>query len=126
MPFSLQAGDNLQFLCFHHHLTFMWGAHLKRKLRLEFNTLTTKEHIFDFFKDNYNITPNSTFLENSFTQYIPCTYDHFIPKITNSIGTEESTSTWNSNTSGKFFNEFTDELEAEDDCDLGSSFFAEM
>ncbi|KNC30437.1 hypothetical protein FF38_07452 [Lucilia cuprina] len=119
---AAEAGDNLQFLCFHHHLTFMWGCNLKRKLRLEFNTFTKKQQILDFFYDNYNVKPAAEFLNNPLN-YTDCTYTH-----TNN-SQELTTESWNSNTNGKFFNEFQQELDGEaeqDDCDLGSSFFAEI
>ncbi|XP_065356707.1 tRNA-dihydrouridine(20a/20b) synthase [NAD(P)+]-like [Calliphora vicina] len=123
---AAEAGDNLQFLCFHHHLTFMWGCNLKRKLRLEFNTFTKKQQILDFFYDNYNVKASSEFLSNPLN-YTNCNYTHYMPEIAEP-NLEEVDGTWNSNTNGKFFNEFKQEMDGsdDDDCDLGSSFFAEM
>ena len=124
---AAEAGDNLQFLCFHHHLTFMWGGNLKRKLRLEFNSYTKKQQIFDFFHDNYNIKPSVQFSLNPL-KYNRCTYSHYTPIIDQYKSAEVSTDNWNSNTNGKFFNEFNQELvqDIDEDCELGSSFFADM
>lgn len=123
---AAEAGDNLQFLCFHHHLTFMWGANLKRKLRLEFNGLSKKQQILDFFYDNYNVKPEPEFVNNPLN-YTECTYTHYTPEVVKCTEDEEFNGVWNSNSNGKFFNEFKQELdESEEDCDLGSSFFAEM
>ncbi|KAM7351633.1 dihydrouridine synthase 4 [Cochliomyia hominivorax] len=119
---AAEAGDNLQFLCFHHHLTFMWGCNLKRKLRLEFNTFTKKQQILDFFYDHYNVKAAAEYLEKTLN-YTECTYTHYTPTV-HTRNEEDVTGTWNSNSNGKFFNEFNQELETEeDDCDLGSSFF---
>ncbi|XP_005191771.1 tRNA-dihydrouridine(20a/20b) synthase [NAD(P)+]-like [Musca domestica] len=126
LDIAAEAGENLHFLTFHHHLTFMWGAHLKRKERLEFNSFTTKEEIFNFFADNYNIKPTTQFIEKSYPPYTNCSYDHFQPEIKDVNNVEDCTSSWNSNTKGKFFSEFSEELDADDDCSLGNSFFADM
>uniref|UniRef100_A0A1I8PM34 DUS-like FMN-binding domain-containing protein n=1 Tax=Stomoxys calcitrans TaxID=35570 RepID=A0A1I8PM34_STOCA len=124
LDIAAEAGDNIHFLCFHHHLTFMFGPTLKRKLRLEFNSFTSKEQIFDFFEENYNIKPN-VYMENPSPPNTICNYDHFEPNVAKLNSVEDAT-TWNSNSNGKFFNEFTEDLESDEDCELGNSFFAEI
>lgn len=122
---AAEARDNLQFLCFHHHLTFMWGCHLKRKMRLKFNSFTNKQQVLDFFYDNYNVKASPECLANPIT-YSDCTYNHFMPKISADTFAPENI-IWNSDTNGKFFNEFKDKMdEPVEECDLSNSFFAEI
>ncbi|XP_075149507.1 dihydrouridine synthase 4 isoform X2 [Haematobia irritans] len=123
LDIAAEAGDNIHFLCFHHHLTFMFGPTLKRKLRLEFNSFTTKQQIFDFFENNYNMKPSQR-MKDASPPNTMCTYDHFKPCVTHVD--PEDTDTWNSNTNGKFFNEFNEGADSDEDCDLGNSFFAVM
>lgn len=80
------AGDNLSFQNFHHHITFMWGKSMQRRWRVIFNNFSTKEQVFAFFDEHYNIRPQV--IEN-WVQNSPCEYPTNICKKT--LTTTEST-----------------------------------
>uniref|UniRef100_A0A1A9WKD7 DUS-like FMN-binding domain-containing protein n=1 Tax=Glossina brevipalpis TaxID=37001 RepID=A0A1A9WKD7_9MUSC len=90
-----QTDSNLHFMCFHHHLTFMWSSNMKKKPRLEFNSFTRKQQIYDFFKEKYHIEPSVLNTKDQL-KYQKCTYNHFTPEIAlKDLKAEEVI--WNSN-----------------------------
>ncbi|KAL9930769.1 dihydrouridine synthase 4 [Glossina fuscipes fuscipes] len=119
-----QKDSSLQFMCFHHHLTFMWSSNMKKKPRLEFNSFSRKQQIYDFFKEKYHIEP-SVVNANNQLKYQKCTYNHFTPELAlKDLNGEEA---WNSNSHGKFFKEFQKKIvEKEDHYELENSFFNEL
>ncbi|XP_018787061.1 PREDICTED: tRNA-dihydrouridine(20a/20b) synthase [NAD(P)+]-like [Bactrocera latifrons] len=136
LDIATRAGDNIHFQCFHHHLTFMWSSHMKRKLRLEFNNFTKKQQVFDFFEERYGLKPQGTKHSNPF-DYTKCVYPPVsYHSTTNTKNVEESFGgqTWNENSNGKYFNEFKEKLsETETRCDsqhedvaLEGSFFTQL
>ncbi|EDW90370.1 tRNA-dihydrouridine(20a/20b) synthase [NAD(P)+]-like [Drosophila yakuba] len=99
------AGNNLLFQCFHHHLTFMWSAQIKRDLRVQFNSLGSKEQVVDFLKEHYNLEYSED--DSTSADYTDCTYNHFTPpKHARHIAAESDEQAWSSNSDGKFFTEF--------------------
>ncbi|KAH8412965.1 hypothetical protein KR009_007211 [Drosophila setifemur] len=124
LDISAAAGDNLLFQCFHHHLTFMWCAEMKRSLRVQFNSLSTKEQALDFLDKHFNVRPG----EDSKTPavYTNCSYTHFTPpKHARHIAAEAEEQEWSSKSDGKFFTEFrTHQLTGlgGDDLELGGLF----
>uniref|UniRef100_A0A1A9UPN2 DUS-like FMN-binding domain-containing protein n=1 Tax=Glossina austeni TaxID=7395 RepID=A0A1A9UPN2_GLOAU len=119
-----QTDSSLQFMCFHHHLTFMWSSNMKKKPRLEFNSFSRKQQIYDFFKEKYHIEP-SVLNPNNQLKYQKCTYNHFTPEL--ALKDLNGGEAWNANSHGKFFKEFQKEIvEKEDHYELENSFFNEL
>ncbi|XP_054745006.1 tRNA-dihydrouridine(20a/20b) synthase [NAD(P)+]-like [Anastrepha obliqua] len=125
LDIAIRAGENIHFQCFHHHLTFMWSTHMKRKLRLEFNNFTSKQQVFDFFEERYGLRPLAESYSSPF-QYTDCVYPK-VGDVSNVVAVSEN-NTWNENSNGKFFNEFKEnEISKEqDDFELEGSFFTEL
>ncbi|XP_036321816.1 tRNA-dihydrouridine(20a/20b) synthase [NAD(P)+]-like [Rhagoletis pomonella] len=126
LDIATRAGDNIHFQCFHHHLTFMWSSHMKRKLRLEFNSFTNKRQVFDFFEERYGLKPQAE-SHTSPLEYTKCVY----PQVeeTSSVDLTQKMPKWNENSDGKFFKEFKEDVSKnksseQDDFDLEGSFFS--
>jgi len=104
LDIAAAAGDNLLFQCFHHHLTFMWSAQMKRDLRVQFNSLGTKEQVVDFLKEHCSLQYKD---DPTPANYTDCTYTHFTPpKHARHIAAESDEQAWSSKSDGKFFTEF--------------------
>ncbi|XP_037956487.1 tRNA-dihydrouridine(20a/20b) synthase [NAD(P)+]-like [Teleopsis dalmanni] len=127
LDIAAKAEDNLTFQCFHHHLVFMWSSHMNRKLRVEFNNFTKKQQILDFFKERYDLSPLVASDADNF-DYTDCTYEHvnMVQIVEDSLNND----TWNADTNGKFFNEFSKEMQDDalenDEFELGNTFFTEL
>ncbi|XP_067625567.1 tRNA-dihydrouridine(20a/20b) synthase [NAD(P)+]-like [Eurosta solidaginis] len=127
LDIATRAGDHIHFQCFHHHLTFMWSSHMKRKLRLEFNNFTSKQQIFDFFEERYGLKPH-TESYSSPLEYTKCIY----PQIKYDgvqVNKSSDVLAWNENSDGKFFNEFKDKVSApngQNEFELEGSFFTQL
>lgn len=105
LDISEAAEENLLFQCFHHHLTFMWCAEMKRSLRVQFNSLATKSEVLDFLDDHCSIRPSG--ISQTPAIYTPCSYTHFTPpKHARHIAAETDEQEWSSKSDGKFFTEF--------------------
>ncbi|EDW12284.1 tRNA-dihydrouridine(20a/20b) synthase [NAD(P)+]-like [Drosophila mojavensis] len=117
------AGHNLNFQCFHHHLSFMWNSTMKRALRVQFNSLGSKDQVLQFLAEHYDIRPSSN---SSTYQYTNCTYTHFTPpKHARHLAVEAEDSGWDASTDGKYFTDFKSQQvssENGDDLDLGGLF----
>ncbi|XP_052853407.1 tRNA-dihydrouridine(20a/20b) synthase [NAD(P)+]-like [Drosophila gunungcola] len=105
LDIAAAAGDNLLFQCFHHHLTFMYSAQMKRDLRVQFNSLGSKEQVVQFLKEHYNLQYDDD--NPTPADYTDCTYTHFTPpKHARHIAAESDEQAWSAKSDGKFFTEF--------------------
>lgn len=123
-----QAQDQLQFQCFHHHLTFMWSRHLNRVQRQKFNAFTRKVQIRDFMREHFDFrtirTENSADQGTNTIPYTKCTYP--MGTILACDGDIFTTSEGK----GKFYEEFQDSWQKTSQktnvdlqgCDLADSF----
>lgn len=101
-----QAQDQLQFQCFHHHLTFMWSKHLNRRQRQKFNAFTQKQQIKEFMKKDYNFEATSG-LETTVIPYIKCRYPQELLTLSHVTNIDQEKFAVSSNErNGKFFEEF--------------------
>ncbi|CAD6996881.1 tRNA-dihydrouridine(20a/20b) synthase [NAD(P)+]-like [Ceratitis capitata] len=130
LDIATSAGENINFQCFHHHLTFMWSSHMKRKLRLEFNNFTNKQQVFNFFEERYGLRPQKSSYINTLN-YTKCIYPH-VPHTNNKTERAQAGQAWSENSNGKYFNEFKEDLtkeqcsEEQDDFNLEGSFFTDL
>ncbi|XP_055922465.1 tRNA-dihydrouridine(20a/20b) synthase [NAD(P)+]-like isoform X2 [Eupeodes corollae] len=112
------AKDDLSFQCFHHHLTFMWGKRMRRRSRVIFNNFSTKQDIFTFFDEQHGIRPREIidWIPNSPCQYPENIVAKYYPQKPQPI--------LNSNSNGKFFSAFQDEiLDTESEANENDLFF---
>ncbi|BFF93328.1 tRNA-dihydrouridine(20a/20b) synthase [Drosophila madeirensis] len=127
LDIAAAAGDNLLFQCFHHHLTFMWSSEMKRSLRVQFNSLSTKKQVVEFLGEHYNVRTSGPAPEPA--PYTDCTYTHFTPpRHARHIAAEAEELAWSSRSDGKFFTEFKEHQISKpggDDLELGDLFGAE-
>ncbi|KAH8298141.1 hypothetical protein KR018_008512 [Drosophila ironensis] len=106
LEIAAAAGENLLFQCFHHHLTFMWSDAMKRSLRVQFNSLSTKEEVLDFLDEHYGIRADESAAAMP-AVYSECRYTHFTPpKHARHLAAEAEEQEWSSKSDGKFFTEF--------------------
>lgn len=117
-----EVQDQLQFQCFHHHLTFMWSKHLNRRQRQQFNAFTQKQQIKEFIKENFNFESmkSTSNLKKPQIFYTKCKYPQYLlsPSDTN-IHQEKFKVIKDGK--GKFFEEFNvslQNLNRENDTDI--------
>lgn len=122
-----QAQDQLQFQCFHHHLTFMWSKHLNRRQRRQFNEFTRKQQIHEFLSENFDFVRRISDARGQVIPYTKCTYPiDLLPSIPNS-GKEELLIETKTNNVGKFYQEFNGSSDVEDDeYELADSFLLKI
>lgn len=114
---AASAGENLHFLTFHHHLTFMLEKHMRSKTRVVFNNYTKKGEVFDFLEENFGVKVNE---KDCLAEYLDFSYDD---RYMNSRAVEkERIQLWDEKKEGKFFKEF---LEKEDEEEEGLGFLYE-
>ncbi|EDW57794.1 tRNA-dihydrouridine(20a/20b) synthase [NAD(P)+]-like [Drosophila virilis] len=125
LDIAQSAGDHLQFQCFHHHLSFMCSSEMKRALRVQFNSLSSKSQVLQFLSEHYDLRPNANSSAQPAT-YTNCTYSHFTPpKHARHLAAEAEESCWNSESDGKYFTEFKTQQQSREkleDLDLGGLF----
>lgn len=111
------AGNNITFQCFHHHLTFMMDKLMRRRTRVEFNSFTRKEQVFDFLQSNFDIIPRTETID---CDRIVCEFDETNHKArVKQCRLEEKQRRYDSEaTEGQYFRSQMEDDENECDCGL--------
>ncbi|XP_055373425.1 tRNA-dihydrouridine(20a/20b) synthase [NAD(P)+]-like isoform X2 [Condylostylus longicornis] len=127
------ADMNISFQCFHHHLTFMMEKLLKKKIRTHFNNFTTKEQIFSFMLEHFNITPELNSDAYDYGQnLLKCDYNSNVCEkykalINENTNISQNGNSWNEKSVGKYFLEHTEGDKDDYDNDqfsfMGTSIF---
>lgn len=110
---AAKADDNITFQCFHHHLTFMTEQLISKKMRVHFNNLTTKQQVFSFLEENYQLIPNDNIPS---PDYIVCEYDETNfrnRKKELKIKTESESKYCSETSKGSYFTSKIEELQAD-------------
>lgn len=113
------ADDRITFQCFHHHLTFMLEKLIRRRDRVIFNSFTSKQQVFDFLRDRFDVVPHA--LDKPELLRINCEYDEqaFRERVQVQEAIEQTERYNSERTCGKFF---MDKLDNDsDDNDDGDS-----
>lgn len=110
------ADEKITFQCFQHHLTFMMEKMLKRKERAVFNSLSSKEQIYEYLNEKFDIVPETSVN----LKLINCEYDetNYRERVRD-LKQQERLAAYNAeNNPGKFFlsqiND--DDVDDVDDC----------
>lgn len=128
------VGDEITFQCFHHHLTFMMDKMIRKKQRVDFNSFTTKQQVFDFLKDHFGVvarpltedspkpgkTITAEFSETAFRERIAAS-----KLLESQLRKQQRREAYNSETSkGKFFMDHSnvDDLsDSDEECSIDCS-----
>lgn len=106
---ATRAGENLHFLTFHHHLTFMLEKQMRSKTRVVFNNYTKKHEVFDFLDKEFGVKVED---KDCLGDYLDFSYDD---RYMNSRAVErERIQLWDEKKEGKFFKEFVEKEDEEE------------